>query len=479
MYKTNRQRKKFLILAYPDTRRIYLFIKILFIILLLFTVITIAQEIWSTKRQQKLLDKYFGSWDLVFLDVDQNDINYFIKNAFINEYSVQYIKEKLFLTSNQRVVIGSVDDNFLKLGNIALLNGRMPIYENEVAIERKYKSILGVENIGDTVSKKSIVSSLQGYTICGIIDNYSDNWKMVNLDVKYINCFVKHEEFQEINVFVKTRDFQNNDLEVNSISYRNNVKLQKSLLISKLTKIWAIMSFLIIMSLYILNKRLISKERLGNFFLNNQKKSLFNRKLIIILVITNVFLVTGVVNELNKMMNDKYKNLNIYGDKIIDNNDIFINSYGYIYNSTNCDNKSLECLRQIQFVPANLIDFPVNIINLILYITLVNVIICFLEVLEYETEIYRNSSFAYLKYYFYNKKISFIKYVLRSSFLYEIIVYIFLFFIVFMKMYRAKKLFYINVLCVLLALIFRFFILHRFFYRKKAMLFNIQDDVNE
>ena len=75
---------------------------------------------------------------------------------------MQSIQEKVFLEGDQRVVIGACDENFLEMGNIELLEGRMPEQKKEVAVEEEYLGILGVSKIGDVVSNESEVGSLFG-----------------------------------------------------------------------------------------------------------------------------------------------------------------------------------------------------------------------------------------------------------------------------------------------------------------------------
>ena len=124
-------------------------------------------------RSEPEREELFGSWDEVFLDVPAEDLNYFKQNAFLEQISIQSIQEKVFLEGDKRVVIGSCDDNFLEMGNIELLEGRMPEKENEVAVEEEYLEVLGVTSVGDIVPLNSEVNCLRGYQIVGKIENYS------------------------------------------------------------------------------------------------------------------------------------------------------------------------------------------------------------------------------------------------------------------------------------------------------------------
>ena len=140
----NRKRLKKLILANKETRWLYRMMQFLaiFMVVSCLAIITLAK--WIEYDQNKKREELFGSWDEVFLNVDQDDLNYFRKNAFLEQISVQSIQEKVFLEEDQRVVIGACDENFLEMGNLELLEGRMPKHEKEVAVEEEYMDILDV-----------------------------------------------------------------------------------------------------------------------------------------------------------------------------------------------------------------------------------------------------------------------------------------------------------------------------------------------
>lgn len=157
---SNRKRLKKLILANKETRCLYRMMQLLAIFMIVSCLVIIATAKWIEYDQNKKREEIFGSWDEVFLNVDQDDLNYFRKNAFLEQISVQSIQEKVFLEGDQRVVIGSCDENFLEMGNIELLEGRMPEHEKEVTVEEEYLEVIGVSEIGDVVPNGSEVKSL-------------------------------------------------------------------------------------------------------------------------------------------------------------------------------------------------------------------------------------------------------------------------------------------------------------------------------
>ena len=183
---SNRKRLKKLILANKETRCLYRMMQLLAIFMIVSCLVIIATAKWIEYDQNKKREEIFGSWDEVFLNVDQDDLNYFRKNAFLEQISVQSIQEKVFLEGDQRVVVGACDDNFLEMGNIELLEGRMPEQKKEVAVEEEYLEILGVSKIGDVVSNESEVGLLFGYKVVGVVENYSRMWQKVHPSIKYI-----------------------------------------------------------------------------------------------------------------------------------------------------------------------------------------------------------------------------------------------------------------------------------------------------
>lgn len=219
----NRKRLKKLILVNKETRWLYRMMQFLaiFMVVSCLAIITLAK--WIEYDQNKKREELFGSWDEVFLNVDQEDLNYFRKNAFLEEISIQSIQEKVFLEGDQRVVIGACDENFLEMGNIELLEGKMPEHKKEVVVEEKYLDILGVSKIGDIVPDDTKVNSLRGYKVVGIIENYSNSWSIIN-NIRYINCFISESSINIFNIYVEYSGWAKNDPEINMINYKSNIQ---------------------------------------------------------------------------------------------------------------------------------------------------------------------------------------------------------------------------------------------------------------
>lgn len=201
--------------------------KALILFLFFFTIVILIIGGWYNIKERKIYSQLFGNWDTVYLNLNKNDLEYFKSHAFVDEFSVQEIKEKCFLEGDKRVVIGSCDNNFFKISNTKLLSGRMPKKEKEVAIEEEYLDLLGVKQVGDYVPNDSPVKSLRGYYVCGVVDDYSSRWKVANWDIKYINCFIFLSNSDEFNVYVKENFIAKNDLKINFIYSKENFYQKK------------------------------------------------------------------------------------------------------------------------------------------------------------------------------------------------------------------------------------------------------------
>ena len=198
--------------------------QVLAVFLVIATICIFAVGKWSENQIKEKNDRLFGRWDEVFLNVDEEGVEYFRQHAFVDDYSIQNIQEKIYLEGDDRIIIGTCDDNFFDLGNLEMIDGRMPVNEGEVAIEEEYLDVLGVEKVGDIISEGVNIDSLKGYKVCGIVKDYSSRWKMVNWDVKYINCFISDAKANEIQIYASLSLAVQQDIETNMLEYRENIR---------------------------------------------------------------------------------------------------------------------------------------------------------------------------------------------------------------------------------------------------------------
>lgn len=362
MCTTNRQRRKKLILAYPDTRRLYRMMQVLAVFLVVATICIFAVGKWSEKQIKEKNDQLFGRWNEVFLNVDEEDVEYFRQHAFVDDYSIQNIQEKIYLEGDDRIIIGTCDDNFFELGNLEMVDGRMPVNEGEVAIEEEYLDVLGVEKVGDIISEGVNIDSLEGYKVCGIVKDYSSRWKMVNWDVKYINCFISDAKVNEIQIYASLSSVVQQDIETNMLEYRENINIKINF---KFKEILVTVLLLKIMLSIVLAHKIKhhadvsglryyqSFEKLGIFFENfvSRKNVLYFLKTVleIFLCLSIIFFINRIVVKINMLSTVHWNS--IYSISNYRGLDIDTNGYTMIImNSTGLSENAVTQIMPITYI---------------------------------------------------------------------------------------------------------------------------------
>lgn len=432
MYKTNKIRRKQLYLAHQETRKLYHLMKMLMIFFLLsISIIFLIGKVINIK-QLEIKNKLFGTWDTIFLDVNETELMYFKKHAFIDRYSIQKIYQDYSLKDSNQLVIGYADDSFFQIGKINLLSGRMPINNKEVAIEKEYLSYLGVSKIGDIIAQDCDIDSLQGYRVCGIINNYSSRWKLVNWDLKYINCFISniHTDIhtEKIQVYTVLNEKLKKDLKTNLINYRDNIVLNDINIFDKILKIGIVILFLescIYLSLRLkLNKTLtycrITREKglIKKWIL----KIIFLMFLIISVFCVNLLL-RQILNESNYINDMRIMSVST---NIHDSDFFKMNEKGNI--KVISDKKHKGDLVELQYIPNKYLSSVLENTFYFSWLLLINYVISFIHanyIILYSVEI---NVFRLHHYYFGNKKniYLFIKSLLKQT-IFQMLLFIIIF----------------------------------------------------
>lgn len=444
MYKTNKERYKSLILAFSDTRRLYKLMHLFIYSLIVFSIAIIIVYQLSYLKQKETINALFGRWNTVFVDVDEDDISYFENHVFIKAYSVQKVFRKESSKDNQRVVIGSCDDNFFDIGKITLLYGTLPKNEKEVAIEEEYLNLFGVSKVGDIIKNNSTAPVLEGYRVCGILRNYSSRWKMVNWDVDYINCFIADtSNLEKINLtcFVQSYDIYNNDITTNFINYRNNVNVSNTVLDKVLVYYWVcILLFCLLLKKLIMIKIKFFKKK-KDIATSKNKRKLLKIAIVLLLFLNIVYLIILFFNKLvvyDTSMFDLQLNENRggYSDYMP-----IIDDRGYIKYLTNND-VSNEKIKIVKYIPNKMAVNAVNIVMILFLIIMSNVMIYNYCVLCLNDE--KDNNYYILNKYFYgtsiikSEKIKRSLYIIAGS---SIVFYTLLFFIRKTSMAYTKNIF--------------------------------------
>lgn len=406
--------------------------QVLAVFLVIATICIFAVGKWSENQIKEKNDRLFGRWDEVFLNVDEEGVEYFRQHAFVDDYSIQNIQEKIYLEGDDRIIIGTCDDNFFELGNLEMIDGRMPVNEGEVAIEEEYLDVLGVEKVGDIISEGVNIDSLKEYKVCGIVKDYSSRWKMVNWDVKYINCFISDAKANEIQIYASLSPAVQQDIETNMLGYRENIEMNDDNRIAdNLLVLWiGIISFSVTIYFNIVYKlkHNVRKvlERSNQINLNVGNKLHFRQVLLkivkIMFIVYLCYLTLALVNKIIIHENyDFFDNIQyIVGNKF---------SSSYVQMSENLQlymkNPGSFRIEVLQIVPNIFIESVVETVNLMIWILLIHYVISVIPDSDVDDLKKQNIYIQLIDYYYGNKEKWHRKMVL-CCFLKNLIIYDFL-----------------------------------------------------
>lgn len=405
MYKTNKVRNKRFILAFSDTRKTYQLMRLFVYIFIIFSIVIVFAYQLTDIQKRKTKNVLFGAWDTVFIDVNNDDVEYFKNHAFIEVYSIQKVIKKISLNDKNRVIIGSCDNSFLKIGNIHLLSGNMPKSKNEVAVEEKYLEILNVSKVGDVISNNSRIKNLQGYKVCGIIDNYSDRWKMANWDIDYVNCFVKENTIDILSnlCFVKlNNNSYRTDITTNFLNFRNNIVISNTIIDKNIIYYWfCILFFCCFFKILLIMKINIKKMNKDSrcIILN---KNVIKKFFILALLFNLVYLNTLFFNKLiikDTVVSDL--RISEIKDNAFDNM-LVIDDNGYINYFSN-NNVTYGNVKAVTFIPDKIIINFLNMLSIFLLLIMSNITLYNYFILIFEEE--KKDVRYFLNKYYYNKSI--------------------------------------------------------------------------
>lgn len=438
--------------------------------MIIFSLFFILVNKWVNLMQNEIKERLFGKWDLVFINLNNEDLNYIQNHAFIDNYSIQCIQEKTKI-NNYQIVIGSVDDNFFDLANLQMIEGDLPILENEVAIEERLLEILNVKRVGDVISLDSPVKSLRGYKVCGIVSNYTERWNIINWDIKYINCFVITRNVDSINAYINANKLVQEDMKVNMIYYKCNINPSICLFSVERFNLWIIMIVLITFLTLILKKRIMISSIKHKYLANKRRYKKMNMLIVIFFILLNTFLIIEFINEI--IFNESNMYFYQLSEKINDKSNLFFNGYGYndyFYMNVCSDSGCVNQLRELQYIPINKVIFVFNIIYFIFCILVINIVICFLNKIIIEKKYADQMSLIFLKkyYYDYNGEI-FLKLFNWKIIFIEVLACIILFEIKYSEMenYDIKNnVMLLSILTIIILFFLRAYVLKKIFIKK-------------
>lgn len=162
----------------------------IFFLLFLIFIFGISSVVFTDSRQATLEEQrklIYGSWHIAVYDTDATVCKSFQNHATIKSAGCMYLYGCASdLKQKFSGLIGYADDSMMDIGNITLLEGRLPNAENEIAIEASFLNRMGYSyDLGqqisltlsnlNTHSKKT--APVKRFQLCGVIKNYSSCWQ--------------------------------------------------------------------------------------------------------------------------------------------------------------------------------------------------------------------------------------------------------------------------------------------------------------
>lgn len=142
-------------------------------------------KLWQTAVNKQ----HFGDWFVMFYNSTNKSENDVIKNHPYLEQAVTAVTVRSIeplsvdsdntietISATDKIMVGTMSDEFIKMGSITMEQGHMPEADNEVAADRNTLIELGQGmNIGDILTIDDTT-----YTLCGIINSYTNVWQSGN-----------------------------------------------------------------------------------------------------------------------------------------------------------------------------------------------------------------------------------------------------------------------------------------------------------
>ncbi len=157
------------------------------IIVFLIFFLGVSVVIYTDSREQTLENQRknsYGAWHAAVYHAGAQE-NVLLENAMVEQTGILTVAG-MAADKNGAAIggIGSAEPPFLSMGNITLLNGRMPEKENEIAVEASRLIDMGYsyepgQRITLSVQTADAVAPAEQreFTLTGVIRNYTDYWK--------------------------------------------------------------------------------------------------------------------------------------------------------------------------------------------------------------------------------------------------------------------------------------------------------------
>lgn len=159
----------------------------LFLVFFLGTSITVFLDSYTRSLEEDRKITY-GSWHVAVYDADPNISQILSEHAAVDTVGTMQLAGLVTMEeSNVIGGLGYISEPLQKIGNISLLDGRLPIAGDEIAIEAASLNRLGYSLVlGQRIplyisrfdsSGELLEPEMYEFTLTGVIRNYTSNWK--------------------------------------------------------------------------------------------------------------------------------------------------------------------------------------------------------------------------------------------------------------------------------------------------------------
>ena len=121
----------------------------------------------------------YGSWNAAIYNISNQSLEKVLHNQMLDRIGQMTIVGKI-VDENGFGEIGYVDQSFLDMSNIKMKKGRMPLTDNEIAVEALKLDQLGIDY---TINQKvNLMIEYEGeieskeFILVGVVENYSTSW---------------------------------------------------------------------------------------------------------------------------------------------------------------------------------------------------------------------------------------------------------------------------------------------------------------
>lgn len=136
----------------------------------------------------------------IYSNVSDDMLSYIQNNVDVFEYGVH---RDVGIVKGEKAILDIIytDDNMMKLSNVSISKGEMPSKDNEIAIEERYLSAVGIDaGIGDTITlsfRNDVSREIQErvFIICGFLDVGNNSTARTRFDSIVAKDFLLSDPF--------------------------------------------------------------------------------------------------------------------------------------------------------------------------------------------------------------------------------------------------------------------------------------------